>query len=75
MSNTNATAMNTEALKNIAALIAAQGITPTAEMVIGLSVKVLVQSGMDAREAFDRVMGGGSFDKLAGMVWDELQAA
>ena len=73
MSNTNT--MNTEALKNIAALIAAQGITPTAEMVISLSVKVLVESGIEVREAFDRVMGGGSFENLAGMVWDELQAA
>ena len=73
MSNTNT--MNTEALKNIAALIAAQGITPTAEMVIGLSVKALVESGMEVSAAFDRVLGGGSFDKLAGMVWEELQAA
>lgn len=67
--------MNTEALKNIAALIAAQGITPTAEMVISLSVKVLVDSGMEVRDAFDRVMGGGSFEKLAGMVWEDLQSA
>lgn len=67
--------MNTEALKNIAALIAAQGITPTAEMVISLSVKVLVDSGMEVRDAFDRVMGSGAFQKLSDMVWEDLQTA
>jgi len=67
--------MNSTKLAAIAALIAAQGITPTAEMVIGLAIRTLVGAGKDPREAFDTVMGNGSFQKLADDMWAEINAA
>jgi hypothetical protein len=70
----NQTTMNTTKLAAIAALIAAQGITPTAEMVIGLAVRTLVESGQDPRTAFDAVMGDGSFQQLADDLWSEANA-
>jgi hypothetical protein len=63
--------MNKTKLAAIAALIAAQGITPTAEMVIGLAVRTLVESGQDPRTAFDTVMGDGSFQQLSDDLWSE----
>ena len=66
--------MNRSKLAAIAALIAAQGITPTAEMVIGLAVRTLVESGQDPRIAFDTVMGDGSFQQLADDLWNESNA-
>jgi hypothetical protein len=72
--DTNQTTMNKTKLAAIAALIAAQGITPTAEMVIGLAVRTLVESGQDPRTAFDTVMGDGSFRQLADDFWSEANA-
>jgi len=72
--DTNQTTMTKTKLAAIAALIAAQGITPTAEMVIGLAVRTLVESGQDPRTAFDTVMGDGSFQQLADDFWSEANA-
>jgi hypothetical protein len=66
--------MNRSKLAAIAALIAAQGIAPTAEMVIGLAVRTLVESGQDPRTAFDTVVGAGSFQQLADDLFAEMAA-
>ena len=66
--------MNRSKLAAIAALIAAQGINPTAEMVIGLAVRTLVEAGQDPRTAFDTVMGAGSFQQLADDLFSEMTA-
>ena len=72
MSNTNQLAAT---LNQIAALIEAQGITPTKEMVISLSLKTLVDAGYEFRTAFEMIMGEGSYEKLANSVYDQLRAA
>ena len=66
--------MNRSKLAAIAALIAAQGIVPTAEMVIGLAVHALVKAGQDPRTAFDTVVGAGSFQQLADDLFAEMAA-
>jgi hypothetical protein len=68
------TANNKTILSAVAALIAAQGIIPTPEMVIGLAVRTLVESGKNPREAFDLVMGEGSFQNLSDSLWKEINA-
>lgn len=61
-------------LCGIAALIAAQGITPTPEAVIGLAIRALVDGGKTPLEAFDAIMGGGSFQSLSDSLWEEFNA-
>lgn len=69
MSNT------TNTLNQVAALISAQGITPTKEMVISLSIKTLVDAGYEFRAAFEMILGEGSYEKLAHSVYEQLRAA
>lgn len=38
-------------------------------------ILVLMASGMDVVEAFDRVLGEGAYAKLASDLYDELRAA
>ena len=71
MSNSNQIAAT---LNQIAALIEAQGITPTKEMVISLSIKTLVDAGYKFRTAFEMIMGEGSYEKLTSSVYDQLRA-
>lgn len=41
-----------------------------------ISMKILskVEEGISVREAYDQVFGAGAYDKLAGMIYDELKA-
>ena len=41
---------------------------------ISEAIKNLIESGVDIKEAFNSVLGEGAFDKMAGDVYDQLQA-
>lgn len=45
-----------------------------AAQVISLRILALVKSGMSEREAFDAVLGAGSFEKMASDLYDALRA-
>ena len=46
----------------------------TTNQVISARIATLVAGGMDVRNAIDAVLGEGTFEKLAGEVYDELRA-
>lgn len=65
----------TDRLNQVAALIKSQGITPTKEMVISLSIKTLVDAGYEFRAAFEMILGEGSYEKLSHSIYEQLNAA
>lgn len=38
-------------------------------------IALLLKAGVDVRTAIEKVCGEGSFDKLAGMIYDDLRAS
>ena len=63
--------ITTEQLNKVAQLIG----TTDKSVVIGAVIKTLVDSGMDATQAFDAVFGQGAYVKMAGNIWDAMNAA
>jgi hypothetical protein len=47
----------------------------TKNQAISLVIKTLVETGIPLRTAYDAVLGEGSYDELAGEVWEALQPA
>jgi hypothetical protein len=43
------------------------------QFVISFTIRALVQMGLEVSEAYDMAMGQGSYEELAGNVWDSLQ--
>jgi hypothetical protein len=48
--------------------------TTDKNLVISVCIKTLVNAGMPIKSAFDKVLGVGSYDKLAGDIWDAINA-
>lgn len=71
--------MNTEALNAAVEFLRSLGITvgndaASKNAVISLCIKTLVDAGIDAKTAFDSIVGAGCFDKLAADVYEGLSA-
>jgi hypothetical protein len=43
------------------------------QFVISFTIRALVDLGLEVREAYDMAMGEGSYNELAGGIWDSLQ--
>lgn len=53
--------MNTQALNQIAAILG----TTDKNLVISVAIKTLVDAGMPIRQAYESILGEGSFEKMA----------
>lgn len=59
-----------EMLNKIAALLG----TSDKNLVISVAIKALIEQGVPVRAAYDAVLGAGAYEKMAGMVYDQLTA-
>jgi hypothetical protein len=67
--------MTTNQLNQVAALLSANGITPTKEVVYSVCITFHIGLGMTPSQAFEAVMGSRSFQKLADEVFESLSIA
>ena len=66
--------MNNTALFNqVAEVLKSEGIEPTKNMVISIVIKTLTEAGLTVRDAFEGVMGEGSFNELAYSTYEQLR--
>jgi len=66
--------MTTKQLNQVAALLSANGISPTKEVVYSVCITFHIGLGMTPSEAFEAVMGSGSFQKLVDDVFERIAA-
>ena len=65
--------MNINKLNLVAKFLEDNGVVVTKESVISICIKTLVDSGYSVKQAYDEVLGVGSYDKSVELIYTDLK--